>query len=184
MTRTILFLLLIFGMNACGDDPVIENPEELITTLRMKFTAPDQSVSTLQFMDIDGEGGEDPVVTTEPLSAGTVYTVTLELLNESKTPAENITEEIEEEDLDHQFYFTASSANLFDSISYSDSDPDGNPIGLESTFTTSSNPGTGSLVVVLRHLPDKSISYAPGDPIPSTVGGETDIEVSFNITIQ
>lgn len=101
-------------------------------------------------------------------------------MNESESPAEDITEEIEEEDDEHQFFFTSSVGGW--SVSYDDADGEGNPVGLATKLTTT-GAGSGSLTVILRHEPDKSASGVAGGSI-TNAGGETDIEVTFDVEVK
>jgi len=178
----ILSLLLLF-VTACNkDEPVIPNDEELITTLRLEFITQDSSeIKIIQFQDLDGDGGSAPVYQIDTLSANTNYSCRLYVLNESTTPAESINPEIIEEGIDHQFFFlTQNGLNL--SISYNDLDDNLNPIGINNyAFTQVASQGT--LTVVLRHQSDKFATGANAGDL-SNVGGETDIEVLFDMIIQ
>jgi hypothetical protein len=144
------------------------------------LTAPDASVAQLIFRDTDGDGGNAPVITTDPLKANTVYTGAITLSNESVSPAEDITEEVAEEKEAHQFFLNATVSGL--TISYADTDAAGRPVGLATTLSTGAA-GSGILKIVLRHEPDKTASgVADGDI--TNAGGETDIEVDFAIVVQ
>ncbi len=184
-----LFMLVALAIAAISisscssDDPEPVNEEELITTVRVTFTntqnASDVAVAT--FTDIDGPGGNDGTTVNPTLSANSTYTVTIEFINESETPAEDITEEVEEEDLDHQVFFLPGSGLNF-TYAYGDEDSQGNPLGLTGTGTTGAA-STGTLQVVLLHEPNKDATGASeGDP--TNAGGEEDIRVSFTVTIQ
>lgn len=174
-------LLLFSGCND-DEDPVIENEEELITTVRLTLTEGDNTL-TFDWKDLDGDGANPPVVDDIVLQAGKTYSVAVTLLNESVTPAENISEEVAEEAGEHQLFFLVSDG-LGLEVSYSDEDDNGNPLGLEATFTTGDS-ASGTLTVVLRHEPNK---LAPGvaDGDITNAGGETDIETTpaFQVTIQ
>ena len=91
-------------------------------------------------------------------------------------PAENMTEEIEEESLEQQFFYTIGSG-LNAITEYMDEDPEGNPIGLDFTLTTTAA-SSGDITFTLRHEPTK-----PNMGIEDA-GGETDIEATFDIAIQ
>lgn len=184
-TKNILWalpLLSVLFFSACEkDDPIIPNEEELITTLIYSLT-PDSGGTTIEFWfkDVDGDGGQPPMITSEPLMANTGYTGVLMLVNETITPPENVTEEIEEEALEHQFFFTVDTVDM--SISYADEDGEGNPVGIYSTLQTGAAT-TGTLTITLRHEPDKTAAgVADGDI--TNAGGETDIEVTFDVTVQ
>ncbi|MCP3929560.1 MAG: type 1 periplasmic binding fold superfamily protein [Bacteroidetes bacterium] len=187
MSKIIYQILLLsitaFIFQNCNqDDPVPEHQEELITTLIMTFT--DMSGGQQQvfsFRDLDGEGGNAPVITNAVLEANSSYDVTIEVLNESVSPSETITEEVEEEADEHQFFFSiAGSLNL--EFTYDDEDANSRPLGLETTFTTGAA-STGTLAVILRHEPDKAATGVSNGDI-TNAGGETDIEVTFDVTIQ
>ena len=184
-------LLLAIGalsalfVTSCKKDepeaPVIPNEEEVITTLNYTLTPEGGGTSvTLTFQDLDGDGGNAPVISEGTLAANTTYNGSVELLNELENPAENITEEVEEEALDHQFFFETSVSDM--SVDYDDMDDNGNPIGL-ATIVTTDAASTGTLTITLRHEPSKDASGVSTGDI-TNAGGETDIEVTFNVEIQ
>ncbi|HAA11961.1 MAG TPA: type 1 periplasmic binding fold superfamily protein [Cytophagales bacterium] len=185
MKRSIkLFGLLALGaaVAACDVTPEEENEEELITTLRITFTETGTSntVSAV-FQDLDGDGGDAATLTNPTFAANTTYSATIEVLNESETPAEDITAEVEEEGAEHQFFFELSSGTGI-TTEYTDDDGSGNPVGLSFNLTTT-DAGTGTMIVTLRHEPNKSASGVSGGDI-TNAGGETDIEVTFDVTVQ
>ena len=161
-------------------DPVIPNEEELITTVTYTLTSSTGEKVELNFKDLDGDGGQAPVITTGKLKPNTTYTGELKLLNETESPAENITLEIEEEALEHQFFFQVSGANA--TVTYKDQDTGGNPLGLRSEVKTGAV-STGQLTITLRHEPNKTASGVSQGNI-ANAGGETDIEVTFPLTIE
>lgn len=185
MKKVIQFALATFVLTAffaCEkDEPEIPNEEELITTVTYTLT-PDGGGTpvVLSFQDLDGDGGNAPVITGGTLAANATYTGSLELLNEEESPAEDITEEIEEEDAEHQFFFSTTVSGL--TISYNDVDGDGNPVGLATTLATA-DAGSGSITIILRHEPDKSASGVANGVIDNA-GGETDIEVTFDVEVK
>ncbi len=174
--------MAILAFSSCEkEDPIVPNEEEVITTLIYTLTPQGGGTAVeFRFTDLDGDGGDAPVITSGTLATNTVYNGSLSLLNEAESPAENITEEIEEEDEEHQLFFSVTGANA--SVAYADADADGNPIGIATTVstTTASN---GTLMVTLRHEPNKGATGVSGGDI-TNAGGETDIEVTFDITIQ
>ncbi len=186
MPYKFLFISLLFSSSlfftSC-DPEVIDPPvdPELITTLNYTLTPMGGGTAVmLSFQDIDGDGGNAPIITDGVLAANQTYTGAIELLNESESPAENITEEIEAEDDEHQFFYQTSVSDL--SLVYTDQDGNGNPIGLTTTLTTG-DAASGNLTIILRHQPDKSASEVSNGDI-SNAGGETDIEVTFPISVQ
>ncbi len=171
------FVASIMLISSCTKED--SNDEELITTLTYKLTpVGGGNAVTLSFRDIDGDGGNAPVISASPLKANTVYNGELTILNESESPSDDITAEIKAEDKEHQFFFESSILK----VEYTDKDANGNPLGLLTKVSTTA-PGTGKLKVTLKHEPNKTASGVKDGKI-SNAGGETDIEVEFNITVQ
>ncbi|NAS12184.1 type 1 periplasmic binding fold superfamily protein [Poritiphilus flavus] len=166
---------------ACSDDddaPAPVNEEEVITTMTVTLSPQGGGTDiTLQTRDLDGDGPDAPVVTVSgDLAANTTYDGSIVLLNETETPPENVTEEVEAEDDEHQFIFV-TTGNIA-SVEYDDEDGDGNPVGLSFDLTTG-DAGAATLSVTLRHEPTK-----PNDGTLAGAGGETDITETFDLTIQ
>lgn len=168
---------LIFA--SCSDDdntPDPVNEEEIITTMTITLDSGSDQVE-LQFQDLDGDGPDPATVTVSgPLNANTVYDGSIILLNETEMPAENITEEVEEEDDEHQFFYTVGSG-LAAQTEYANFDGDGNPLGTTFILTTGAA-SSGSLTFTLRHEPNKPNSGL------EDAGGSTDIEVSFDLVVE
>ena len=168
---------LIFA--SCSKDeplPAPVNPEEVITTLIVTLESGSDTV-VMQYQDLDGDGPDAATVTVSgPLSNNTAYDASIVLLNETEDPAENINEEIQEEDLDHQFFYTVGSG-LDVTTEYNSFDSAGNPLGLDFYLVTA-GASSGGLTFTLRHEPNK-----PNTGLENA-GGETDIEVTFDITVE
>ncbi|HMO61436.1 MAG TPA: hypothetical protein PKC39_00225 [Ferruginibacter sp.] len=180
MKRTKILLsamLLAIGpllFTACKKDKKTEsNDEEVITTLTIKLT-PVGGGTTLSysFDDPDGPGGLAPTIDEIVLAPSTTYNAEIELLNKTVSPPENITEEVEEEAEAHRFYFEVQGgANL--TIDNLDTDANGVPLGINSTWTTGAA-STGKVQVTLRHYPNTPPGKAMADPVNSPKS-ETDI---------
>jgi hypothetical protein len=149
-----------------------ENEEELITTVKLTLTeAGTSNTSTFTFKDIDGPGGAAPEKFDNiVLASNKTYNFSIELLNESVTPAEDITEEVIEEAGDHQFYYVPAGVNV--AVSNLNLDAGSLPLGTTATWTTG-GASLGTVKVVLKHKPGQK---AVNDPITK---GETDIELDF-----
>lgn len=177
--KTVLALsLMATVMTSCSSDddtPEVVNEEEIITTINITLTSANGN-ATFQSQDLDGDGPNAPVITADNLAANTTYTASIELLNETETPAEDITEEVAEESDEHQFFFglTGSLAE----VTYADTDGNGNPIGIEFQLTTG-EAGTGTITITLRHEPKK-----PNDGTTADAGGETDIAQTFSVIVE
>lgn len=146
-----------------GDDVEPDDENELITSVTLKFTEQGTSnVSTFSFKDPDGDGGNSPIkFDTIALKPNTTYTMTIELLDESKSPADDITKEVEEESDEHLFVYTPTPAALL-TYTYGDKDENNHPIGLTGSAKTGAA-GDGTLKVQLRHQPGtKNGTAGPG----------------------
>ena len=174
-------LLLLLTLTGCAkEEPIIPNEEELITTVKITFT-PSQGgdARVFQYQDLDGEGGNAPTVTAEALQANTAYNMSVEFQNESTDPVDNITEEVQEEGVDHQLFYSFTGG--IGTLVYADQDDNGNPIGLQNTFTTG-NASTGNMTLTLKHQPDKNAAGVKNGDI-TNAGGETDVEVTFYVEV-
>ncbi|MBT8177984.1 MAG: type 1 periplasmic binding fold superfamily protein [Eudoraea sp.] len=178
-TLKVLPLITLFFVS-CSDDNDIPDPvneEELITTMTVTLTPLGGGDIILESQDLDGDGPNAPVITVSgPLSANSTYSGTVELLNETENPAEDITEEVGEEADEHQFFYVVSGA--VSGVTYTDQDGNGNPVGITFELTTS-DAGAATLNVTLRHEPKK-----PNDGTLADAGGETDITQTFTLTVQ
>ncbi len=174
-------LLSIVLFVACEkDDPVAVNEQELITTAILSFRSQeDGSMSEFSFKDIDGPGGLEPIISSSSLAASSNYDVEINLLNEQSQPVINVLDEIRAEKEEHQFFFRSDLESV--QFEYLDMDDNGFPIGVEFSLNTGA-PGTGELVVVLKHQPQK---FAEGvaEGIIDNAGGETELEIVFDLHI-
>lgn len=184
--KTIKLLAILFisslTLVGCSDDDDDhddhDHEEELITTVIYTLTNDADSMDevTLTFTDLDGEGGSDGTFDISgPLTANATYSGDIQLLNETESPAEDITEEVEGEGDEHEFFYS-NTAGL--TITKTDVDGDGNPLGIETTVVTGAA-ATGTVTVILKHEPTK-----PNDGTAAGAGGSTDVEVTFSIEIQ
>ncbi len=180
MKRCSMYALLAIAMIGCSDDdaaPLPVNEEEVITTVILTLTPESGEEVVLTAIDLDGDGPGELVTTMSgSFSESTQYQGAVRFLNETETPAEEITDEVLEEADEHQvFYTTTEGLNI--QTTYEDQDSQGNPLGLQITLTTGAA-SEGSLTVTLRHEPVK-----PNDGLDSA-GGETDITTTFDVTIE
>lgn len=160
-------------------DPEAEE-NEFISTVQLVFTpAAGGNAVTATWRDLDGEGGAAPTITPLVLAANTTYNVSVKFLNETVSPADDITKEVQEEGDEHLVVLTPAPANLIQ-LTITDRDSRNLPIGLASRAVTAMA-GTGMIQVVLRHQPP--VNGQPiknGTPAP----GSTDAEVNFAVTVQ
>ena len=153
-----------------------DDENELITSVTLKFTEKGTNiVSTFSYQDADGDGGIAPTkFDTVSLKANTGYTLAIVLLDESKSPVDDITQEVAEKSDEHLFIYTPTPASLL-TYSYDDKDKNGIKIGLTGTVQTGTS-GIGKLKVQLRHQ--------PGVKDGSTTPGSDDVGLEFNLKIK
>lgn len=207
MTTTIKTIaavaMLSLALSACKKDknePAPEDPQppanetELITTMKvMLHDTTTHADYTYVFSDVDGPGGNpatfggtnqsDSVIN---INASHVYKCNIVLLDETKSPADTISNEVKDEAIDHMLFFnnidpsgtpyTVYLSGSMTSIKYLDLDANNRGVGLTTLWTA---PGMmmskSALKIVLRHQPGaKNGTYAPG---------ETDIEVDFKLKV-
>jgi hypothetical protein len=193
--RSALFLLPLWFATSCNeDDPPLENVPELITEVTLTFTpAAGGAAVTVTATDPDGEGVQDIEVDGPVnLTAGQSYTLTLELVNGLATPGSpgyDLTEEIDEEADEHLFFFGWTGVIFSDpsgngnidarsgEVNYNDSDDNRQPLGLSTSWTAASTPGSGTLRIVLKHQPGTKSATS------ESTTGETDLDLSFDVIV-
>ncbi len=173
---TVLFIsTLVF--TSCEDDHDDDHDhgsdEELITTVLYTLTDGNNTI-VLEWEDLDGDTGNAPTISSGTLTANTSYTGSIQLLNRTESPAEDITLEVRAEGDEHEFFYTNTAG-----LTITKTDTDGtNPVGIETSLSTGAA-GSGSLTIVLKHEPTK-----PNDGTAANAGGSTDVQVTFPISIQ
>lgn len=177
------FMIMAAMVTSCskeneGPEP---NPEEVITTVEVHLTEVVSGAESVFSIDYpDGYGpGITPVKETIMLDAGKTYSVSLLLLDKTKTPIDTTSYEIEEENADHRFYYAPSSSSNI-TVGDLNLDDNGVTLGSESTWTTGAA-ATGTVMITLRHYPEGG--KAESDPVNSTKSG-TDVEVVFDTEVQ
>ena len=179
-------LAIPFLYFSCSDDddnsiPEPVNEEEVITTMTITLVASDQSgVVVLQTQDLDGDGGEEPVVTVSgSISNMTSYIGSIQWLNEMEDEPEDITVEVLEEADEHQVFFGIGEG-LPIQVVYADEDSNGYPVGVNFILapTEAGVTGSGPLTVTLIHEPTK-----PNDGLDSA-GGSIDIQTTFDLVVE
>lgn len=180
MKRIHLFLALSVGiiLASCKKDddatPPVINDEETITTVNLMVTETGTS-ETKTYSWKDGGTADDL-----SLKANTDYTVEIEFLDESNpSDVEDITEEVVEEKDEHFVFYDATTISGAAIVSASNDIKDGNSIGINIfTALSTGDATTGILKAVLIHEPTTKTGTSRDD-----FGGETDVEVDFNVTI-
>ena len=172
------------------------NTSEVITTMKIylkdSISGNPIAGSPFIFKDADGDGGNagaflptaaDSIIN---LDANKTYLAEIILLDETKNPADSISNEVVEEGAEHMFFFeqvdpsgTPYQLTLPGSdvkITYLDLDANNRGIGQQ--FKVRTNTATANQLpfrVTLKHQPDvKNGAFAPGD---------TDVEVKFKLKV-
>ena len=186
-------VLTLFIFTACEEDeaaPEEENEVEVFTDVKLVFTpAGGGAAVEAAAQDPDGAGVQElQVLGAIDLVANTEYTLTMVIENCLESPCELMNEEIEEEDEEHQFFFSftndaftspVGNGNIdsaSDPINYNDADGNGNSLGLNTSWTTGSA-STGTFTVQLQHQPDVKTATS------GATDGDTDFALTFNLNI-
>lgn len=199
--RALLTFCLLSSPFACGGqdgDGDHGNENEVFTTVTLTFSpAGGGPAVTAKVDDPDGDGGDAPVVEAIALPAG-IYDLTVKLENGLENPPEDLTQEVRDEGDEHQIFFTGTAVNGPASNmpgaplthAYADTDASGLPVGLVNRIEAV--PGSGMLVVVLRHLPPlngmavklaSTAATVRGEGF-AAIGGSTDVQVTFPLTVR
>ena len=103
-----LFLSTSLVITSCSNEDAPVNEEELITTVTAVYTPQNGGTAiTLTYKDLDGDGPNAATFTVSgAFATNTTYNGIITFLDETKTPAEDITAEIEEEGAAHQIFYT------------------------------------------------------------------------------
>lgn len=185
--KSSLLFLLAVGLlaGACKKDEQNVDPtddNEAITTATLSLTntaVPSEVVSgTIENLNTSATSTN----ATLNLKANTTYNGSITLLDKTKTPTVDATEEIREKTNEHLFVYTytptgATTSALSVTITDRDSNPSPGPypVGLTTRMQTGSTAGAGSLRVVLRHQPDSK----NGTETP----GSSDLDTKFPVVI-
>lgn len=174
--------LFATSCNNDDDNTTAVNEEEVITTVTTTLIGGGQTI-ILTSRDLDDDGPNAPVVTVSgDLVAGTTYQGSTTFLNELANPAEDITEEVEEEGADHQVFYQLAASLGTVTYDANNVDENGNPIGLAFTLVAGTSGSSGTLTVTLRHEPNKTAANVNTGDI-TNAAGNTDAEVSFPIVV-
>ena len=183
-----IFAIAVFTISftACKKDEVTEPvvvEEELITTLKINVTDSNNNSQSFVYKIENGFGSTTQgtiVIDTVKLMPDYIYSYTLEVLNESEDPAEDVTEEVLSERDEHLFFLSSNPSTGMGSVVMSEGSKDSQnlPFNQSGKLTTGSA-GSGYLTITLLHAPtDKN-----GNSTAAT-GGETDAEAIFPVVLQ
>lgn len=170
----------LMSLAACGDSTTAPGGEsEVISRVTLTLTPAAGGSSLVTYIDdTDGNGPTSPSaqVAVPALARGVTYTGTVKFENRLKTPAEDITTEVQAESNEHRVFFTTTGTGV--TITTTDVDGQNRPLGLRFTKALGAAATAGNTRVVLCHYDD-----APKVASATSCTGETDIDVSFAFTI-
>ena len=186
-------VLTLFIFTACEEDeaaPEEENEVEVFTDVKLVFTPKGGGAAVeAAAQDPDGAGVQElQVLGAINLAANTEYLLSMMIENCLEDPCEDMNEEIAEEAEEHQFFFAFTNDaftspvgngnmdNASDPINYIGFDGNGNPVGLNTNWTTGSA-STGTFTVQLQHQPDVKTATS------GSTDGDTDFSLTFNLNI-
>ncbi len=186
--KSSLLFLLAVGLlaGACKKDEQNVDPtddNEAITTATLSLTntasATDVVTGTIENLNTSATFTN----ATLNLKANTTYNGSITLLDKTKTPTVDATEEIREKTNEHLFvymYMPTGTTTSTMSVTLTDRDtnpaPGPYPVGLTTRMQTGATAGSGSMHVVLRHQPNSK----DGTATP----GSSDLDTSFPVGIK
>lgn len=203
LTFVILFASLLLFQGCGKDDPAPEDVPELITKATLTFTPNGGGAAVVvSATDPDGEGVQDIKVDGPiNLAPNKTYVLTLELINGLAKPTDaayNVTNEVEEEGDEHQFFFAWTNNtfsnptgngnidNRADAVNYTgganSKDAKGRNLGLTTTWTSATPVGSaaisGTFRLLLKHQPELKSDTSDSNT------GETDLDLTFTLNVQ
>ncbi len=175
----IITVITIFAACSSDDDiPQVINEEETITTVKLSVIE-DGTTNTQNVSWIQGINGTNnlPTIT---LEQNKTYNVRIQFLDESNpSDIEDITEEVIEEKDEHYIFYDSTVNGLTISSSTNDIiDTNNIGINIDTNWQISTTSTGGTVRAYLIHEPSQKTGNVRDD-----FGGETDIEVDFNIAI-
>lgn len=179
---SILAIAAISGLilHGCSKDETIVSPpvpgNEFLTTVQLIITntAVSTDVQTRSVKQLPGQA-VNYTNASITLKKNSTYTVQVKFLDETTTPAGNVTDDILTRQNYHLICFTVSGGAALTVVrTDKDTNTPALEVGLQDKFTTGAI-GTGSLNVQLRHQPNAK----NGDCSP----GSSDADVDFPVSI-
>ena len=169
------FLLILAGCDSSEPDPG-PGEEELITRVTLTLTPSNGGADVVvNANDPDGDGANFEIGTIN-LTAGVSYTGSITVADDINN--EDITEEVEAEADEHQFfYIPAGGVASRVTVTVTDMDGNGLPLGLAYTVDVSAgDAATGTMQVVLSHYDE-----GPKDGVNQS--DESDVDLAFPVNI-
>lgn len=185
-------MLLACVLSACSSG------KKIITTVILNFETTAGIAASQDFIydDPDGYGVIEPTI--EPINLiASNFTLAVEFQNRLETPFDDITADVLDKSGEYLLVFTGSavvgpaSTNETGPLlqGYADMDASGLPLGL--TNTIAATPGTGTLIITLRHMPPEEPPTKSIDTLMQVktggvdaIGGSTAGQVAFSVNVR
>ena len=166
-------LALLIFIQCKKDSPEEINEEEVINRVTLRVTASDNT--TTNYTWNDGEA-----IPSIGLTANASYAVSVHFFDASDaSDIEDITEEVIEEADEHFVFFEIATANVSISAASNDVvDNDGVSINLKTQWVTAEE-SSGTIRLYLIHEANNKAGSTRG-----AIGGATDVEISFPVTVE
>lgn len=183
MKRTLIALALsgtlALVISSCkkdrGDDH--EHDHEAITKIELHFTKVGTSVTEVfTWTDLDGDGGNAPVIDEIELEENTTYSVAIELYD---SDGHDLTHDIEDHESEHHRFYYSGQGAIGITINGLDKDINNVTLGLTSTWITTGH-AEGPVKITLRHYQNANKEEA--DPVNSSKSA-TDAEIEFPVHV-
>ena len=177
--------LALMGFHCKKDEQVVTPPipgEEYITTVKLRLenlANPNDTIwATWKDLTPDDTNAPDTTLAIINVKKNNSYKLAVYILDETKSPAEDITPDIRKEGNYHRFFLIPSNS-IANKVVVTPTDYDSNSpalyIGLNNLVTISDTIASGKLEGILKHQPNtKDGTLAPGS---------TDIDVFFQFNI-
>jgi len=171
---------VLFGCSDKAENPQKNEENELITTvhLHLKNENDSSKIAHAVWKDLSPDDEAGRSIDTLFLDTSSVYQGIIELMDESKNPAIDITEEIEAEKDDHLFIYRQNplESSIRFTVERTDKDSKNLPVGLKYTLNTRNIPGSSTLIVTLKHQ--------PGTKNGDEGLGDTDLDIKIPVKIR
>ena len=153
---SLLLLFLLVATPACVTDDDMEAPADRLTSVELILRQPPATQLVFRWIDNDGPGGNGPAFDVVTLPPNNSYTYTLRLLDQSDVLSQvDRTSELRFAGTDYLVCALAAGTAI-DSLMSTDTDDNGDPLGLQGTLRTG-DPGTAQLRILALRNPDKSL---------------------------
>ena len=163
--------IIFFSCKKDVKHPIKNEENEIITTVKISLIPTNSPTIFATWKDLTPNDDLGRMIDTLKIDSGMVYNGKIELLDETKSPTDTISEQVKKEGDDHLFvYRQVPESPEIITIFRTDKDSKNLPVGLIFTLTAL-NKGAGKLNIVLRHQP----GVKDGTPVP----GDDDLNVEI-----